>query len=108
MATLDQASMAQNTGRSVLLEFVEKWFGDLDSFFGLHDRKVCVLGLCTLMQLGAKRPHEIAQVSTRILPSICLMLEALEKVYAERAREEAEEDESDEEYDSADADLDGI
>ena len=87
----------------MLLEFINKWFADLDCFFGLHDRKVCVLGLCTLLQLASKRPHDIAQISNRILPSICMTLENLEKVYTERAQEE-----SDDEYEDIDADLDGI
>lgn len=107
LQTLDQATLAQNTGRSVFLEFIDKWFADLDSVFGLHDRKVSVLGLCTLLQMASKRPHDISQVAPNILPSICLMLENLEKIYAERAQEEADEDDSDEEYESGDADLDG-
>jgi hypothetical protein len=78
---LDNATLIQNNGRSVLLEFLQKWFNDIDCFFGLHDRKVCALGLCTLLQLATKRPQDIAQLSDKILPSTCLILEDLEKVY---------------------------
>lgn len=48
----------------------------------LHDRKVCTLGLCTLLQLATRRPHDVAQIADKILPSTCLLLENLEKVYA--------------------------
>jgi importin-7 len=100
LQTLDNASAIQNTGRSVLLDFLQKWFNDMDCFFGLHDRKVCVLGLCTLLQLATKRPHDVAQISDKIIPSICLNLENLEKVYAARAQEDNEdENEDDEDFD---------
>lgn len=78
---IDQYSMAQGNGHSILLDFINKWFADIDCFFGLHDRKVCVLGLCTLLQLATKRPVDIAQISDKILPNICMTLENLEKVY---------------------------
>ncbi len=34
LQVLDQASAAQNNGRSLLLDFVDKWFNDIDCFFG--------------------------------------------------------------------------
>jgi hypothetical protein len=34
LQTLDNVSLAQNTGRSVLLDFLQKWFDDIDCFFG--------------------------------------------------------------------------
>ena len=34
LQTLDQASIAQNNGRSVLLDFIQKWLSDIDCFFG--------------------------------------------------------------------------
>lgn len=33
-------------------EFVKQWIADTDCFLGLHDRKICVLGLCALLQVG--------------------------------------------------------
>lgn len=101
--TLDNATAVQNNGRSVLLDFLQKWLSDIDCFFGLHDRKVCTLGLCTLLQLATKRPHDVAQIADKLLPSTCLLLENLEKVYAARAQET-----SDDEYEDADADLEEV
>lgn len=34
LQVLDQASAVQNNGRSVLLDFLEKWLNDIDCFFG--------------------------------------------------------------------------
>jgi len=101
LQTLDNATIVQNNGRSVLLDFIQKWFTDMDCFFGLHDRKVCALGLCTLLQLATKRPHDVAQVSDKILPSVCMVLENLEKAYAAKAEEDSDDD-----YEEVDADID--
>jgi hypothetical protein len=32
--------------------FVKQWIHDTDCFLGLHDRKICVLGLCALLQVN--------------------------------------------------------
>ena len=109
LQTLDNASVIQNNGRSVLLDFLQKWFADIDCFFGLHDRKVCALGLCTLLQLATKRPLDIAQLADKILPSACMIFENLEKVYASRAQEddsESEYEEDDDDDASAESDSD--
>lgn len=103
LQVFDQASHAQNNGRSVLLDFLEKWLSDIDCFFGLHDRKICALGLCTLLQLATKRPHDASQIAGKILPSACNLLENLEKVYAARAQEDA-----DDAYEEVDADFDEV
>ena len=71
-------------------------------WFRLHDRKICTLGMCTLLQLATTRPHDVAQIACKILPSTCSLLENLEKVYAARAQEGSED-----EYEEVDADLEG-
>jgi hypothetical protein len=96
LQTLDNATSIQNNGRSVFLEFLQKWFTDIDCFFGLHDRKVCALGLCTLLQMATKRPHDVAQLSDKIIPSVCMILENLEKVYTARAQEDSDDDDFEE------------
>jgi hypothetical protein len=103
LQVFDQASAAQNNGRSVLLDFLEKWLSDIDCFFGLHDRKICALGLCTLLQLATKRPHDASQIAGKILPSACNLLENLEKVYAARAQEDEDDD-----YEEVDGDFEEI
>ncbi len=34
--TLDNASIVQNNGRSVLLEFLQKWLAEIESFYGYY------------------------------------------------------------------------
>jgi hypothetical protein len=58
--------------------------------------------MCTLLQLATTRPHDVAQIACKILPSTCTLLENLEKVYAARAQEG-----SDDEYEEADELADG-
>lgn len=36
---------------SLIKKFVDQWIHDTDCFIGLHDRKVCVLGLCLLITM---------------------------------------------------------
>lgn len=100
LQTFDQASAQQ--GRSYFMEFLQKWFVDLDCFYGLHDRKMCLLGICTLLQIATKRPHDVAQVVDKLLPNSCVLLEGLEKVYANKDKED-----SDDEFEDSDGDIEG-
>jgi len=34
LQTLDTVSISQNTGRSVLLDFLQKWLSDIDCYYG--------------------------------------------------------------------------
>ncbi len=34
LQTLDNVSISQNTGRSVLLDFLQKWLTDIDCYYG--------------------------------------------------------------------------
>ena len=36
---------------SLIKHFIGQWIHDTDCFIGLHDRKICVLGLCQLMTM---------------------------------------------------------
>ena len=47
---LEKMPMPGGAG-SVTSHFVQQWIHDTDCFIGLHDRKICVLGLCHLMQV---------------------------------------------------------
>ena len=31
-------------------QFVRKWLSHIEDFTGIHDRRVCIMGLCALMQ----------------------------------------------------------
>ncbi|XP_050295459.1 importin-7 [Anthonomus grandis grandis] len=80
--------------------FIKQWLHDTDCFLGIHDRKLCVLGLCTLIGLGQK-PPVLIEMAPKIVPSLILLFDGLKRAYAAKAQAEAEEEESD----SEDADL---
>ena len=60
----------------------------------LHDRKMCVLGLCALIDLD-QRPVAVNQVAGQLLPAAILLFTGLKRAYACRAEHE-NEDEDDE------------
>lgn len=67
--------------------------------FRLHDRKLCVLGLCTLISMGPARPPAVNECAQQIIPSLILLFDGLKRAYAAKASdtddEENEEDDSD-------------
>ncbi|XP_013398069.1 importin-7 [Lingula anatina] len=88
-----------NITDSITAQFVKQWLHDCDCFLGLHDRKISVLGLCTLMDTPSTRPAAINENASQILPSALLLFAGLKRAYASRAAAENEEgDDEDEEY----------
>ncbi|XP_072309448.1 importin-8 isoform X2 [Eucyclogobius newberryi] len=63
--------------------FINQWINDTEFFLGLHDRKLCVLGLCVLMELPT-RPVALEAVVGQILPSVLLLFLGLKHLYASR------------------------
>ncbi|XP_076310776.1 importin-7 msk isoform X2 [Tachypleus tridentatus] len=89
-----------NTTSSVTAHFIQQWLHDTQYFMGLHDRKLCVLGLCTLMNTSSLRPPIVNQCANQIIPSLLQLFEGLKKAYAYRAQEEDDSDsDSDDEDD---------
>jgi hypothetical protein len=43
-------------GDSVVHHFIEQWLQDTDCFIGLHDRKLSILGLCRILEVGPQVP----------------------------------------------------
>lgn len=74
--------------------FIKQWIHDTDCFLGIHDRKLYVLGLCTLMQLGDGKPAVVGELASQILPSLMLIFDGLKRAYETRAQEDCEEEES--------------
>lgn len=82
--------------------FIKQWLHDADCFLGIHDRKLCVLGLCTLISMPNK-PATLIEMSSRVVPALILLFEGLKRAYAAKAQEAAEEEESE----SSDGELEG-
>ncbi|CAF4749206.1 unnamed protein product [Pieris macdunnoughi] len=84
---------------SIIQFFMEQWLHDTDCFIGLHDRKLSVLGICTILEMGPQRPS-IDEVLPKILPTCLVLFEGLKRAY--EAKVEADDDTSSEEEDDDD------
>ncbi|XP_012141645.1 importin-7 msk [Megachile rotundata] len=100
LETMDrlQGSFGQST-EPIASHFIKQWIHDTDCFLGLHDRKLCVLGLCTLISMGPARPPAVNECAQQIIPSLILLFDGLKRAYAAKVSdtddEENEEDDSD-------------
>ncbi|KAG9331809.1 hypothetical protein JZ751_016963 [Albula glossodonta] len=93
--TLENLRFPNNT-EPITNHFITQWLKDVDCFLGLHDRKLCVLGLCALMDLE-QRPPAVTQVASQLLPATILLFNGLKRAYACRAEHENDEDDDEEE-----------
>ncbi|VDP30909.1 unnamed protein product [Schistosoma margrebowiei] len=92
---------------NILSEFLKRWIEDADCFLGLHDRRLCVLGLCLIISLPVdKRTDAIVTLSEKYIPSLLLLFSGLKKAYATKASNQNEDD-SDEEESETEEDLEG-
>ncbi|KAF7268557.1 importin-7 msk [Rhynchophorus ferrugineus] len=73
--------------------FIKQWLHDTDCFLGIHDRKLCILGLCTLIGMDQK-PPALIEMAPKVIPSLILLFDGLKRAYAAKAQAEAEEEES--------------
>ncbi|KAG5830559.1 hypothetical protein ANANG_G00311990 [Anguilla anguilla] len=67
----------------ITAQFVNQWMNDTEFFLGLHDRKMCIIGLSVLMELPS-RPAAVEGVAAQIVPSVLLLFLGLKQVYASR------------------------
>lgn len=80
----------------VFRHFLQQWIHDTDCFIGLHDRKLCVLGLIHLLQMPDN--PAVTEQSQQLLPSTLLLFDGLKRAYAARdAEDDSDEEDSDEE-----------
>ncbi|CAH3158817.1 unnamed protein product [Porites lobata] len=89
-----------NTQETVTAQFFSQWINDYDCFFGIHDRKMFVLGFCALMDLPKEiRPHSLLQCSGQILPALLVLFAGLKRAYESQANDDEEEDDDEGESD---------
>lgn len=50
-------------------------------YFRIHDRKLCVMGLLTLMALSPNRPIAVNEHATQIVPSMLMLFDGLNRAY---------------------------
>uniref|UniRef100_A0A8D3D605 Importin 7 n=1 Tax=Scophthalmus maximus TaxID=52904 RepID=A0A8D3D605_SCOMX len=98
--TLENLRFPNNT-EPITNHFITQWLKDVDCFLGLHDRKMCILGLCALIDLE-HRPQAINQVAGQLLPAAILLFSGLKRAYACRAEHENDDDDDDEDGEEED------
>jgi len=105
-----------NAPKSVTGEFLNQWMSDTDCFLGMHDRKIFILGVCSLLSIPeANRPPAFFEHAPKFLPALLVVFNGLENMY-EKLEAEVEEEEqngnieeelndSDDEYDEEGAEY---
>uniref|UniRef100_A0A8B9IWD4 Importin N-terminal domain-containing protein n=1 Tax=Amazona collaria TaxID=241587 RepID=A0A8B9IWD4_9PSIT len=93
-----------NNVEPVTNHFITQWLSDVDCFLGLHDRKMCVLGLCALIDLE-QIPQVLNQVAGQILPAFILLFNGLKRAYACHAEHENDSDDDDEAEEDEDTEI---
>ncbi|XP_016302866.1 importin-8-like [Sinocyclocheilus anshuiensis] len=74
----------------ITAQFINQWMNDTELFLGLHDRKMCIIGLSVLMELPS-RPAVLEEVAGQIVPSILLLFLGLKHIYATRVLNKPEQ-----------------
>ncbi|XP_012286737.1 importin-7 [Orussus abietinus] len=93
-----QGTLGQSA-EPIASHFIKQWIHDTDCFLGLHDRKLCVLGLCTLISMGPSRPAAVNECAQQVIPSLILLFDGLKRAYAAKVSESDDDDSDDEESD---------
>lgn len=91
--------MQQQNAEPISSHFIKQWIHDTDCFLGIHDRKLYVLGLCTLLSLGDNKPPVLNELAAKVLPSLMLIFDGLKRAYQARALEDEEEESEDDDED---------
>ncbi len=91
-----------NNNPAVIGQFIEQWLNDTDCFVGIHDRKLCILGLCQLLTMP--NVPGVPENAKRMIPSLIMLFEGLKRAY-ENAQETDDDDSDD--GDDEDDDDDG-
>jgi len=93
--TLQNSSVPGVQG-SLIKHFIGQWLYDTDCFNGLHDRKLCVLGLCQLMTLLPNLQDHIGEYAPKIFPSLIMLFDGLKRAYEAAKDDEDSDEDSDE------------
>ncbi|XP_060934256.1 importin-8 isoform X3 [Limanda limanda] len=80
--TLDNMHFPHNP-QPITSHFINQWMNDTEFFLGLHDRKICIIGLSVLMELPS-RPAVLDGVAAQIIPSILLLFLGLKHLHTSR------------------------
>ena len=92
-----------NSTLPLVNHFFKQWMDDLPCFQGLHDRKMCVLGLVTLIRLPQDtRPPIVNEMMTQIGPAVLQLFEGLKVAYQAKATADNQSESGSEETQESD------
>lgn len=86
--TLNTVAANDPSTQSVIVNFFKQWMADCEFFAGTHDRRICALGLCTLLQIDAKYYSAISDIVPKILPNCIDIYQGLMKTYQHNHEED--------------------
>jgi hypothetical protein len=96
--TLNTVAANDPSTQSIIANFFNQWMTDCHLFAGIHDRRVCALGLCTLLRIDTNYYPAISSIVPKILPNCIQVYDGLMKTYQHN------EDDSDDDTDDDDDD----
>uniref|UniRef100_A0A673X1T9 Importin 8 n=1 Tax=Salmo trutta TaxID=8032 RepID=A0A673X1T9_SALTR len=79
-----------HTPQPITAHFINQWMNDTEFFLGLHDRKMCIIGLSVLMELPS-RPVVVEGIAAQIVPSVLLLFLGLKHLYSSRLNNDEDE-----------------
>lgn len=94
-----QIQMQQQVAEPISSHFIKQWIHDTDCFLGIHDRKLYVIGMCTLLSMGDAKPPVLNELAPKILPCLMLVFDGLKRAYQARAQDGEEEESEDDDED---------
>jgi len=85
----------------VISQFIAQWLDDTDCFIGIHDRKLCILGLCQLLNMP--NVPGVSANASKMMPIFIMLFDGLRRAY-EAAQESDDDEDSDEDEEGDDDD----
>lgn len=92
--TLSTVATNDSTTQTFISTFFPQWMKHCSAFAGRHDRRICALGLCTLLRIDSKYYSAISTIVADILPNCIQIFQGLIKTY-EHQNEKNSDDDSD-------------
>ena len=95
--------------KGVTGEFLNQWMNDTVGFLGMHERKVYILGVCSLLSIPEEnRPAILMEHAPKFLPALLMIFNGLAIMYdkLETEVEEEQNDDIDEELNDSDDEYD--
>lgn len=78
--------------------FMKQWLCDIPELQGVHDRKMSVIGFCTIIKLPKdNRPPIVTDMAGQIIPATLNLFDRLKIAYHKKANEESDSETDDDE-----------